>query len=98
MKVYWGFVSQYKARADHALLHDPANIKKWQEAVYSVHKHVASLAGVSVDGATATKLQVLEAAIQAALKSVLLVTAGGVRVGFWRQNACLSRLLRTATG
>ena len=75
-------------RADCTLLQDPEKIIEWQEAA---HKHVALLTGASVDSVTATKLQLLEAAMQAAAKDVLMWTAGGVRVGFWRQNACLSQ-------
>ena len=57
-------------RADRTLLQDPEKTKEWQEAV---RKHVALLTGTSVDGVTATKLQVLEAAMQAAAKDVLMV-------------------------
>jgi hypothetical protein len=44
--------------------------KEWQEAV---RKHVALLTGASVGDVTATKLQVLEAAMRAAAKDVLMV-------------------------
>jgi hypothetical protein len=57
-------------RADRSLLQDPEKKKEWQEAV---RKHVALLTGACVDGVTATKLQVLEAEMQAAAKDVLMV-------------------------
>ena len=57
-------------RADRTLLQDPEQQKEWQEAV---HKHVTLLAGASVDGVTATKLQVLKALMQAVEKDVLMV-------------------------
>ena len=57
-------------RADRTLLQDPEKKKEWQEAV---RKHVTLLTGASVDRVTATKLQVLEAAMQAAAKDVLMV-------------------------
>ncbi len=57
-------------RADRTLLQDPEQQKEWQEAV---HKHVTLLAGASVDGVTATKLQVLKALMQAVAKDVLMV-------------------------
>ncbi len=62
-------------RADRTHLQDPEKKKEWQEAV---RKHVALLTGASVDGVTATKLLVLEAAMQAAAKDVLMVD------GRWR--------------
>ncbi len=57
-------------RADHTLLQDPEKKKEWLEAIRKRH---ALLTGASVDGVTATKLQVLEAAMQAAAKGVLMV-------------------------
>ncbi len=48
--------------------------------------YVALLDGNSVDCVTATKLQVLQAVMQAAAKNVLWFTAGGVWVGFWKEN------------
>jgi hypothetical protein len=57
-------------RADRTLLQDPEKKKEWQEAV---RKHFALLTGASMDGVIATKLQVLEAAMQAAAKDALMV-------------------------
>jgi hypothetical protein len=57
-------------RADCTILQDQKKNKEWQEAI---RKHVALLTGASVDGVTATKLQVLEAAMQVAAKDVLVM-------------------------